>query len=320
MKFHNRLLSNAVCLALVLGLTACEAPLVLDAVEAKRAEPVHRTDRYQAAARHESNVVVVGNQGVILRSGDSGSNWTRMELENWPAMIDVVACPNGSFVALAYDRLIFVSTDGGIGWQAKSINDTEETPQSITCAPDNRIWVVGSFTYIWSSADFGDTWTETSREEDAILTTVQFFDADTGIITGEFGTALKTVDGGDNWEQLPPLPGEFYPQEAWFRDAMRGWVIGLGGTIYYTEDGAQSWTAQPSGTQVSLFGIEAVGDTLFVVGGEGIMLRFKDDAWRPFEHGKPVRLYLRAIEALGSDRFLIGGIAGTLHIVDIEGA
>lgn len=312
--------SAVAAMALVSLLAGCEAPLVLDGVEKMRADPVHRMDRYQAAASHGSNVVVVGNQGVILRSADSGGNWERIELADWPALIDVAACPDGSFAALAYDRKIFVSTDGGATWDGRSLNDTSETPQSITCAPDGRLWVVGSFTFIWSSADAGETWTETSRDEDAILTNVQFFDGDRGIVTGEFGIVLATDDGGETWEQLPPLPDEFYPQEAYFRDRQTGWLIGLGGTILHTTDGGQTWSQQPSGTQVSLFGIDEVGGTLYIVGGEGTMLAYRGGRWEPVDHGLPVRLYLRAIEALDDGRLLVGGLRGALHVYDTTGA
>ena len=305
-------------LTALLVLAGCEAPLVLDGVEKMRANPIHRTDRYQAAASHGANIVVVGNQGVIVHSVDSGASWRRIELDDWPALIDVTSCPDGAFVALGYDHQVFVSTDGGQQWLAKSLNETAETPQSITCAPDGRLWVVGSYMFIWSSSDRGDSWSETTRDEDAILTTVQFFDAHNGIITGEFGTALATSDGGNNWQQLPSLPDEFYPQEAYFSDPMTGWVIGLGGSILHTIDGGQSWTEQASGTQVSLFGIEEVGGTLYVVGGEGTMLAYRDGSWTPFQHGKPIRLYIRAITALDDKRCLLGGVGGALHIVGHE--
>lgn len=300
----------------VIVLSACEAPLVLDGVERMRANPVHRMDRYQSAASHENNVVVVGNQGVILNSADGGNSWQRNVLENWPALIDVTSCADGTFAALAYDQKVFVSTDGGASWVPKSLNDTTETPQSITCSPNGTLWVVGSFTFIWSSPDKGDSWTETSRDEDAILTTVQFFDDNNGIITGEFGTALLTKDGGKNWEQLPPIPDEFYPQEAYFNNPSEGWLIGLGGTILNTSDGGNSWQEQPSGTQASLFGIERVGGQMFAVGGEGTMLAYNNGEWQPVNHGKPIRLYLRAIEAMDNKRCLVGGIGGSLHVID----
>ncbi len=308
-----------VIVAMAIILTACEAPLVLDGVERMRSQPIHRTDRYQAAARVDDHVVVVGSQGVVLRSSDKGASWKRLELEGWPALIDIVSCPDGSFAALAYEQTVYLSTDQGTTWSEKAIN-TPETPQSITCAPDGTLWVVGSYTSIWTSSDAGDNWAETALGEDTILTTVQFFDADNGLITGEFGIVLKTSDGGENWERLPAMPGEFYSQEAYFADPSTGWSIGLGGSIWYTTDGAQTWTQQPTGTAVSLYGIESVDGRLYVIGGEGTMLSYRDGAWHAFDHGKPVRLYIRAIAALGGGQVLIGGVGGSLHVVDTGGA
>lgn len=303
-----------VCTALALG--GCEAPLALDGVNQMRAQPVQRMDRYQAAARAADTVVVVGNQGVVLRSDDRGQSWERLALPGWPALIDLTTCADGAFYALAYDQKVFASTDQGRTWSARPL-DSEETPQSITCAPDGRLWVVGSYTSIWSSADGGATWQVSSRDEDAILTTVQFFDASHGIVTGEFGTVLVTTDGGASWHAGEPLPDEFYPQEAWFSDPQHGWVIGLGGTVFATVDGGASWQREDTPTQVSLFGIEQVGEQLYVVGGEGTLLTRRDGAWQAVAHGQPIRLYLRAILALDPGHCLVGGVGGALHVIDL---
>ncbi len=305
--------------AILFTLTGCEAPLMMEGVETARKHPLHRTDRYQAVARHASNVVVVGNQGVIVYSSDKGNSWGRVELPDWPALIDVVACPNGQFVALAFAPKVFVSSDGGATWMPQEI-PTSESPQAMTCAPDNKIWVVGAFTTRWTSSDAGATWDETTNDEDALLTTVQFFDANTGVITGEFGTVMTTTDGGENWETQAPLVDEFYPQAAYFENPQVGWIAGLGGVILHTTDGGQSWTEQETETVVPLYGLEKVGDTIYVVGGEGTLLQYDGDQWRRVDHGKPIRLYIRAIRALDDTRAIVAGVGGALHIIDVGGA
>jgi photosystem II stability/assembly factor-like uncharacterized protein len=264
-------------------------------------------------------VVVVANQGVIVHSTDGGESWARVELPGWPALIDVAACPDGKFVALAFAPLVYVSTDAGANWTARPI-PTDESPQALTCAPDNKIWVVGAFTYRWSSADGGKSWAEATNDEDVILTTVQFFDPEVGVITGEFGTVMVTSDGGESWETLAPLANEFYPQATYFSDPMHGWIAGLGGVILHTSDGGQSWSEQETETVVPLYGVEQVGDVLFAVGGEGTILRYDGGAWRRFDHGKPIRLYIRAIRALDGKRLLVAGVGGALHIIELGGA
>jgi len=285
-------------------------------VEEVLKEPIRRTDRYQAIARNGSNVVVVGNQGVILRSADSGGSWQRVELPDWPALIDVAACPNGNFVALAFAPMVFVSSDAGATWTPRPI-PTSDSPQAMTCAPDNRIWVVGAYTTRWTSADNGVTWDEATNDEDALLTTVQFFDASHGVITGEFGTVMTTSDGGETWETMPPLVDEFYPEAAYFKDPQTGWIIGLGGVVLHTTDGGESWSEETTDTEVPLYGIDAVGSTMYVVGGEGTLLRYDGSAWHTVDHGKPIRLYIRAIRAIDDSRAIIAGVAGALYTVDL---
>ena len=94
----------------------------------------------------------------------------------------------------------------------------------------------------------------------------------------------------------------------------------LGGSILHTDDGGMSWTRQDTPTQVSLFGIEPVGERLFVVGGEGTVLAYRDGTWHNVEHGQAIRLYIRAITALDDKHCLVGGVGGALHIIDISGA
>jgi photosystem II stability/assembly factor-like uncharacterized protein len=291
----------------------------MDQVEQAQQRPIHRTDRYQAVARHGLNLVVVGNQGVIIHSSDNGASWQRVELPDWPALIDVSACPNGNFIALAFAPLVFVSTDAGASWTPRPI-PTSESPQALTCAPDNKIWVVGAFTNRWASSDAGESWVEATDDEDALLTTVQFFDALNGVITGEFGTVMTTIDGGESWVTHEPLVDEFYPQSAFFKDSKTGWVTGLGGVILHTNDGGESWTEQETETVVPLYGIEQVGKNMYSVGGEGTVLKYDGARWRQFDHGKPIRLYIRAIRALDDTRAIVAGVGGALHIVEVGGA
>ena len=316
----RRALLHGVAVALLsMLLSGCEAPLTMDGVATAQRQAIHRTDRYQAAARNGAQVVVVGNQGVIVHSADAGETWSRTELPTWPDLIDVAACPDGVFVALAFAPRIFISTDGGSNWESRAI-PTEESPQAITCTVDNKIWVVGAFTYRWSSTDRGLSWDEATNDEDAIFTSIQFIDKDNGVIAGEFGTVMTTKDGGQTWESLPPLDDEFYPQTAYFRDMERGWIGGLGGVILHTEDGGQTWREQDTDTVVPIYNITAVGDNLFAVGGEGTVLRYDGSKWHLFEHGLPLRLYVRAMATLSDERLLIAGVGGALHIVDLSGA
>lgn len=309
-------LRGAGLLAALLLLGACEAPLKLEAVEQRRAEAVHRTDLFQAADSNGESIVVVGNQGTIVYSLDQGANWNRVRLPGWPPLIDVAACPDGRYAALAPGGRVLVSADNGATWEGHAI-ETEEAAQDITCDPRNRIWVVGSFSSLFNSEDGGETWSVDSSQEDLIYTNIQFVDEQVAYVAGEFGTVIRSDDAGETWEPLPLIPDDFYPQYMLFTDADTGWLAGLGGTILHTTDGGITWARQPTSTAAPVYGLVRVGEVMYAVGGEGALMRLVDGSWKRVRHDKPIRLFLRATEALGDSRLLIGGREGVLHILPV---
>ena len=309
--------SGIVAVATTMMLAGCEAPLVLDHVEAQRDATTQRFDLFQATAANDDTIVVVGNAGVVVTSRDGGASWTRRQIPGAPFLLDVTTCPGGEFVALAAERQVWLGNSTGDDWRAAPI-DTFEAVQAITCDPRGDLWVVGSFSTIWRSTDNGENWDESSMDEDMHFTSIQFVDADTGFMTGEFGDIVRTQDGGETWEFLAALPNEFYPQAAWFRDARTGWVAGLNGTIWKTEDGGENWVTQPTGTSAPLYGIAANGSGLYAVGGFGTVLASdRSGAWSPVDHGQPIRFYLRGILSLDDQRILAVGGAGALFVIEV---
>jgi photosystem II stability/assembly factor-like uncharacterized protein len=291
-------------------LVGCEAPLNLSGVQHELTNPLHRYDQFQAIARNDQQLVVVGGAGIVLSSGDNGQNWQRRELPSRPALIDVSLCPDGQFIALDTTRNLWISNTAATDWRAQPIA-TSEAVMALTCDEQNRIWVVGGFSTIWSSDDGGVSWNEDSFGDDAQLTSVQFVDSSTGYIAGEFGMVLKTVDGGASWEQAADLPGEFYSQAAHFVDARRGWAVGLNGAILHTSDGGDSWQSQDSGINLPLYGITGEGETLFAVGENSIVLRYTAGSWQVLPHDNKVLSYLRAASA-DSGSILVAGGNGAL--------
>lgn len=70
-----------------------------------------------------------------------------------------------------------------------------------------------------------------------------FFNADTGILAGEAGTIMKTIDGGISWSIQ--LEGAFERSSSWeniwFTDSDTGYMIDRGRCIFKTLDGGQTW-------------------------------------------------------------------------------
>ncbi|MBN1481925.1 T9SS C-terminal target domain-containing protein [candidate division KSB1 bacterium] len=84
------------------------------------------------------------------------------------------------------------------------------------------------------------------------LNGVDFVDAQTGYACGEFGTILKTTDGGANWQIV--TSGEFYSFDAiCFSDKNTGYAFGRAGLIVKTTDAGKSWTDLNFSGDVSMY-------------------------------------------------------------------
>ncbi|MDH3466260.1 MAG: YCF48-related protein [Gammaproteobacteria bacterium] len=290
---------------------------MLEEVELTQERPTRRSDLLQALAKGKNGLVAVGAMGVILTSKTGDDHWQRQVLDDKPFLMDVDACPDGSFIALDYDHRLWLSDDGDV-WVPKRINSAE-TSQAATCDPRGVVWVVGGFSTIVSSSDKGDSWNSLSLDEDTHYTSIQFVNPDVAYLTGEFGVVVRTTDGGENWELLDPLPDEFYPHAAYFKDAYTGWVVGLNGTVLHTKDGASTWQRQNTNTEAPLYGIELINNRLVAVGGNGTILLEKDDEWQIVNHDQAKRFYLRGVLSSGNAKVLVAGGAGSLFEISLDG-
>jgi photosystem II stability/assembly factor-like uncharacterized protein len=311
------ILGRPCCIILAAMLVGCEAPLDLSGVDAELTRPTHRADLFQAVARHENRVVVVGAMGTVVQSTDGGGSWQRTNLPDKPFLLDVAACPEGRFYAVEQtDGLWSLQPDGN--WSRQALPEMTE-PQALSCDASGNIWVIGGFSTILHSVDGGASWESWSLDEDLYLTTIQFMDRDHGAVTGEFGTVLLTADGGSTWERAGDLPDSFYPQAAYFASPTSGWVVGLSGTIWATDDGAQSWQSVQNGSPAPLYGIAGFGDALLAVGENAAILHHKigDVSWTPLEAAGQSRGYLRGVAGLGDGQFVVAGGGGALYTVTV---
>ncbi len=122
------------------------------------------------------------------------------------------------------------------------------------------------------------------------LNDVCFIDANNGWAVGEYGTIIRTTDGGDNW--TVQLQGKTYALNGvYFTDANNGTVVGVGifspyftGIILRTIDGGENWIMQSSGVSCILNGVyftdenngTVVGGGTSFGGGYGTILRTTD--------------------------------------------
>ncbi|KAA3610661.1 MAG: T9SS C-terminal target domain-containing protein [Calditrichaeota bacterium] len=110
---------------------------------------------------------------------------------------------------------------------------------------------------------------------------IHIFDANSAIVVGDAGTAMRTSDGGENWDIQHNVSGVF--GELWGVDfnSATGVAVGRGGVIIRTTDGGNTWQKQVSVTYLDLYDVVLIDSMLgFAIGGHtgegGIMLRTDD--------------------------------------------
>src|SRR5438034_7511592 len=110
-----------------------------------------------------------------------------------------------------------------------------------------------------------------------------FVDANTGTVVGEYGTIVRTTDGGNSWT----IQVSGTTQNLWavsFKDSNKGTAVGEGGTILGTTDGGANWVPQTSGTTLQLRGVSlSDANNGTAVGEGGTILRTTDggNSWLP---------------------------------------
>ncbi|MHA7817264.1 MAG: YCF48-related protein [Pseudohaliea sp.] len=305
-------------LLVLAGLAACEAPLRLDGVEATRSEPIKRYDTLQGAASNGEQLVMVSSAGAALVSTDGGESWRRDELPGAPSLIDIAACPGGEVFALDSGRQVW-SLLGDGRWESEAL-PTPESTLSIHCAPGGRLWVTAGFATLLQRPVAGGEWVEDSLGDDLQFTRIKFVDPDHGFAVGEFGTVVRSSDGGASWDYLPPIPNDFYPMAADFLDRETGWVGGLDGVVWQTTDGGQHWVRQETGSATPIYRIEATDAGVVAVGGAGKYYEYADGRWVKPGNAPEVLAYFRAVELLGNQRILLAGAGGAMALLDRSAA
>jgi len=244
--------------------------------------------------------VAVGQDGIVLKTGDGGKTWNRIPIE-LPLLDWQVAQPHYFAVSRGADAqhlwavgpvgAIIRSQDGGETWENLSL------------------WCDMSFDN-FATSDPADDPESTLRLNpcDVTLNGVSFPTNTDGWVAGEFGIILRTQDGGVTWQRQrnvhnlpkytrPELPEEeairqrippLYIEDLFlidvdFRSAQEGYVTGESGTLLQTTDAGETWTNIPSGSFNTLLSVTAAPDNNrsdFATGVLGTLASATSDAWQ----------------------------------------
>jgi photosystem II stability/assembly factor-like uncharacterized protein len=108
-----------------------------------------------------------------------------------------------------------------------------------------------------------------NQAKGTILEGVVLLDRQRGWAVGEYGTVLRTQDGGTAWIQMRNVPTPTWLRGVRFIDERHGWAVGSYETVLKTENGGKSWAHQKIPTPRRLFGLPMAYESVRFGDAEG---------------------------------------------------
>ena len=257
--------------------------------------------------------------GGVWKTSNSGTSWTSLsqDLENIAvsSLAQSAANPSVLYVGTGeswvgnFDAIdgsgVFKSTNGGLNWSNVSpktsgiVDDKFYQVSRVIASPSNADIVIATtlapdgFSYIFKSTDGGSNWTEvkksSGRLQQVVAAPTSF---DTIYAAVRRGNALKSVDAGTTWNELPiyssSVSGQFNRAEiAVSHNSANILYAALEGAsakshVFVSFDGGSTWTeaANEDGTiedYLQIFGwyantiaVHPYNDSIFYTGSVDI--------------------------------------------------
>lgn len=216
-----------------------------------------------------------------------------------------------------------------------------------------KVVAVGERGIVVVSDDGGRSWQQARVPVAVTLTAVRHVDERTAYAVGHAGTVLVTHDGGASWTRrldgrraaqiaLEAARASGDPQalrsaellvqdgpdkpffDLHFFDARRGVVIGAYGLIFATEDGGDTWTSWlqrlPNPRALHLHALRVRGDTWFIAGEQGLVLRSTDGGRSFSAIQTPYRGSYFTLELLPPHQVVVAGLRGNVWRSTDDGA
>ncbi|MDP7021441.1 MAG: YCF48-related protein [Candidatus Krumholzibacteria bacterium] len=188
----------------------------------------------------------VGENGVILRSEDTGASWTQVTCPVPSKLRDVSAASESEVWAAGEFGAILLSLDGGLNWDIVEIAPAATSLYAVEAAPSGNVYAAGLYGKAVHSADEGESWTEITGLENT-LKAIDFPSPSIGWIGGGMSDAAflwKTEDGGNSWTAQDPGPRAVRALD--IHDTLHGWAL-TSVDPYTTRprrtvDGGTTWT------------------------------------------------------------------------------
>ncbi len=277
--------------------------------------------------------VVVGEQGTLLRTTNSGHTWQSVNSGTSNPLYGVSFGNAVTGVAVGDQGTVLFTNNGGTSWSASTIGGTGYTFKSVRYATVNDVFIVGyrkdqlsdsTWGVVYRSTDGGVNWGTMVEQWRYKFEDVAFSGSEKGIVigstnAGNYGAIFRTTNGGLFWskqsnDMLNPFLG------ATMLSVNVGLIVGTMGTVLHTANGGTNWADQSIVTNRTLrriiFSDNARG---VIIGDNGTIYRTTDGgtSWSSQSSGTPLNLH--GISLLNAGTQTIVGANGLILKTDNGG-
>ena len=258
-----------------------------------------------------SQLVAVGEEGVILRSSD-GKQWTQSPspINNMLTRVRFFDDKHGW--VLGYSGSIMQTDDGGATWKLRHFDPTQHAIYDILFLDAQNGIAVGGYGNVLETHDGGQSWAAAAPEladQRLHLNAIVHLSDGSLLVAGEQGLLARSTDQGATWSALQtPYIGSFFGAQA--RGDKGALVYGMRGNVFETDDlskcpsielskwdpdaqttadtpeklAATGWRKIDNPSQESLFGTLQTPTSLLFFGVNGVVVRQTGDG--PLERVK----------------------------------
>ncbi len=286
-----------------------------------------------------SKLAAVQYSGNIFTSTDGGVNWTEQTNSGaraWSSVsissdgLTIVATAGGDglcLIACNTNDYIYVSTDGGVNWTARS----DSTPWiDVASSANGQILIAASADgYVYTSSNSGTTWTPNAELGLNTWETVDISSDGTKMVVAGNTTSIYTsTNSGTSWTERNALGGSYWWNDSAISDDGQTIIISdvNFSKVFASNDGGASWFEYEYFASYAAryfnfwtgFAMKSDGSKIFVAPTEGRILKstvYTDPTIRGFVYGTTASYGATTTE---SGSFVSGGFSSALSGLSCE--
>ncbi len=181
-----------------------------------------------------------GGDGIILKTTDGGSNWTKISADTLPGLKAVCFTSLNVGFAGGYQNFLMKTTDGGTNWTFQMIDDKLWYFNNIKFLDENKGVIVSYPSEVYTTLDGGVTW-DSSFGVKRSVEDICYADESNLFLAGGDEKIYKSTNSGLLWTEVygGMILKDFFGVE--FLNADYGMVCGDSGKVFVTTDGGVNW-------------------------------------------------------------------------------